>query len=180
MSVDEQQALTRTGVVVWRWLGHSANLPLMTATQGEKSKVAEILNALTPPWQGTLMERLGITVTAISLPDDDAANGEVTVTGQMPVDGNTQPFGTLHGGATAALIETLGSVLANLIAEPGLIAVGQHLEVTHLRPVTSGVIVGQAEVLDASDDAVTAQVTVSHDGKTTAVSTLRCKLLPRP
>ena len=57
----------------------------------------------------------------------------------MPVEGNTQPYGLLHGGASAVLAETLGSVGAVLHAGEGRIAVGVDLNVTHHRAVTSGV-----------------------------------------
>ena len=51
----------------------------------------------------------------------------------MPVEGNTQPYGCLHGGASAALAETVGSLAAMAHAGPGKMAVGVDLNITHHR-----------------------------------------------
>lgn len=83
---------------------------------------------------GALAEKLGITITYAS-PE--------LITATMPVAGNTQPVGLLHGGASAALAETLGSLAAFLSAtEHGKVAVGVDLNITHLRPATSGLVTG--------------------------------------
>ena len=73
---------------------------------------------------GHLGTRMGIEITR--------ATPELVV-GTMPVEGNTQPYGLLHGGASDALAETLGSIGAMLHAGPGGIAVGVYLNVTHHR-----------------------------------------------
>ena len=86
-----------------------------------------------PP--SSLHEKLGIEITRASAAE---------VVGSMPVTGNTQPAGLLHGGATAALIEGLASLAAWLHAHPERVAVGVDLNVTHLRPVTSGKVTGRA------------------------------------
>lgn len=97
----------------------------------------------------TLIARLGIEVLE--------ATGE-TVTARMPVDGNLQPYGVLHGGATAALCETVGSIGA-AIAAPDRMTMGIELNVNHLRAVGTGWI--------------TAVGTALHSGRTTAVWDLR-------
>ena len=61
---------------------------------------------------GALGERMGIVITGASLD----AEGLASVTATMPVHGNTQPFGLLHGGASAVLAETLGSIAAGVTA----------------------------------------------------------------
>jgi 1,4-dihydroxy-2-naphthoyl-CoA hydrolase len=89
-------------------------------------------------WQkDTLDEALGIEITEI---------GEDYVRGTLPVDARTrQPFGLLHGGASVALAETLGSVAANLCLEPGSgVAVGLDINANHLRAVTRGRVTGTA------------------------------------
>jgi 1,4-dihydroxy-2-naphthoyl-CoA hydrolase len=89
-------------------------------------------------WQkDTLDEALGIEITEI---------GEDFVRGTLPVDARTrQPFGLLHGGASVALAETLGSVAANLCLEPGSgVAVGLDINANHLRAVTRGRVTGTA------------------------------------
>nr|WP_284252560.1 PaaI family thioesterase [Litorihabitans aurantiacus] len=75
-------------------------------------------------------------------------------TARMPVEGNTQPFGLLHGGATAALAETVGSYAAQAHAGPGRSAVGLELSITHHR--------------GARDGTVTAVATAVHLGRTSA------------
>jgi len=56
----------------------------------------------------------------------------------MPVEGNTQPYGLLHGGATASLCETVGSVGAAVRAGVELLVMGMELNVSHLRSVKQG------------------------------------------
>ena len=56
----------------------------------------------------------------------------------MPVEGNTQPYGLLHGGASCVLAETLGSVGAALHAGPDRIAMGIEINATHHRSATAG------------------------------------------
>jgi len=58
----------------------------------------------------------------------------------MPVEGNTQPVGLLHGGAYVVIGESLGSMAANLHAGPGRLAVGVDINATHTRSATSGIV----------------------------------------
>jgi 1,4-dihydroxy-2-naphthoyl-CoA hydrolase len=60
------------------------------------------------------------------------------VVGRMPVDGNTQPYGLLHGGATCSLVEAVGSYAAALGAGPDAHVVGIELNASYHLPVTSG------------------------------------------
>ena len=60
----------------------------------------------------------------------------------MPVEGNTQPVGLMHGGAYVVLAESLGSMAANLHAGPGRLAVGVDINATHTRSATSGTVTG--------------------------------------
>ncbi|WP_278256103.1 hotdog fold thioesterase [Nocardioides convexus] len=69
------------------------------------------------------------------------------VVATMPVEGNTQPYGLLHGGASVVLAETLGSVAAALHAGPDRFAVGTDINATHHRSATSGVVTGVATPL---------------------------------
>ncbi|MGN7188384.1 PaaI family thioesterase [Microbacterium enclense] len=85
------------------------------------------------PWTivpGALDERLGITVTAQSADRVEA---------WMPVEGNTQSLGRLHGGATAALAEAVGSWAAMIHASTlGQVCVGVDLNITHHRGARTG------------------------------------------
>jgi 1,4-dihydroxy-2-naphthoyl-CoA hydrolase len=90
--------------------------------------------------RNTLVEHLGMRVTEI---------GEDFVRGTMPVDARTkQPFGLLHGGASVALAESLGSLAGNLVLDAEKeIAVGLDINANHVRAATSGVVTGTARVL---------------------------------
>src|SRR5690625_1650859 len=88
--------------------------------------------------KGTLMERLGIEITELR-PDYCVA--------RMPVAGNVQPMGLLHGGASAALAETVGSFAAWVHAGPGRYSVGIELNASHHRSAREGWVVGAARAL---------------------------------
>ena len=120
-----------------------------------------------PP--SSLHEKLGIEITRVSAAE---------VVGSMPVTGNTQPAGLLHGGATAALIEGLASLAAWLHAHPERVAVGVDLNVTHLRPVTSGKVTGRAVPVRLGDGTVVHTVDVHDDeGRLTATGRLTSQLV---
>ena len=86
---------------------------------------------------GTMVEHLGIRFTEIS---DDF------IRGTMPVDGRTrQPYGLLHGGASVALAETLGSTGATMCVDATQYqCVGQEINANHVRPAHTGLVTGTA------------------------------------
>ena len=115
--------------------------------------------------EGTLMETLGMEVVT-----RDAHRTEV----RMPVDGARQVVGILHGGATAALIETAASVAARTAAPDGAVPVGAELTVSHLRSVSRGWVKATAVPLHRGRRTVVYQVTVTDDKeRTIAAGTLR-------
>ena len=117
----------------------------------------------------SLHEKLGIEITRASAAE---------VVGSMPVAGNTQPAGLLHGGATAALIEGLASLAAWLHAHPERVAVGVDLNVTHLRAVASGRVTGRAVSVHLGNGTVVHTVDVYDDeGRLTAIGRLTSQLL---
>lgn len=84
----------------------------------------------------TLMQALGIRISEI---------GDDYLRGTMPVDDRTrQPYGILHGGASVALAETLGSTAAMLCCEDGRAMVGLDINANHLRAVRDGLVTGTA------------------------------------
>lgn len=87
--------------------------------------------------RNTLAEHLGIRITEI---------GPDYVRATMPVNSQThQPQGILHGGASVALAETIGSLAANLCVDlTKYVCVGQEINANHLRPVSSGLVTGTA------------------------------------
>lgn len=108
--------------------------------------------------------------------------GEVTagrVTGTMPVAGNTQPYGLLHGGASAVLAETLGSIAAALHAGAERIAVGVDLSCTHHRAVRDGRVHGIATPLHEGSTIATYDIRIVDDGaRPVCTARLTCALRP--
>ena len=121
---------------------------------------------------GTLIERLGIEVTEVSA---------ARAVGSMPVDGNTQPYGLLHGGASVVLAETLGSFGAALHAGPERIAVGIEISATHHRSATSGHVTGTATSISLGRTLATYEIVIVDDeGRRVCTSRLTCLLRDRP
>jgi 1,4-dihydroxy-2-naphthoyl-CoA hydrolase len=120
---------------------------------------------------GHLGERMGIRVLEAS-PDK--------VVGTMPVEGNTQPYGLLHGGASAVLAETLASVGAMLHGGPSKIAVGVDLNATHHRGMRSGLVTGTATPVHRGRSSATYEVVIIEDasGKRVCTARLTCMLRP--
>jgi uncharacterized protein (TIGR00369 family) len=81
----------------------------------------------------------------------------------MPVAGNRQPFGLLHGGASAVLAETLGSVHAALLAPAGRMPVGTDLNCTHHRAMTDGTVVGVSTPAHVGRTMATFEIVVSDE-----------------
>lgn len=117
---------------------------------------------------GALAERMQIQVT-------EAVPGRVVAT--MPVEGNTQPYGLLHGGASAVLAESLGSIAGALHAGPDRMVVGVDLSCTHHRAVRSGVVTGIATPLHEGQTVATYNITISdEEGRLVCTARLTCLL----
>lgn len=124
--------------------------------------------AALPPMQTDeqLTDRLGIELTTLSLDE---------VVGRMPVAGNRQPFGLLHGGASAVLAETLGSTLAALHALPDRFPVGLELSCTHHRSATEGWVTGTARPIHVGRSTSTSEIViVDEQGRRTCTAKLTC------
>jgi 1,4-dihydroxy-2-naphthoyl-CoA hydrolase len=81
----------------------------------------------------------------------------------MPVEGNTQPFGLLHGGASVVLAEALGSYGAALHAGIGKSIVGLDINATHHRSARSGLVTGVAVPLSLGKTIASFEVVISDD-----------------
>ncbi|MGX1694828.1 hotdog fold thioesterase [Microbacterium keratanolyticum] len=103
---------------------------------------------------GALAEKMGIEFTEFTLERSVAT---------MPVEGNTQPVGLLHGGAYVVLGESLGSMAANLHAGPGRLAVGVDINATHTRSATSGIVTGVCIPLHLGRSVTVHEIVVSDD-----------------
>lgn len=117
---------------------------------------------------GRLGERMDVRIT-------EAAADRVV--GTMPVDGNTQPYGLLHGGASAVLAETLGSIGSMLHAGPSKIAVGVDLNCTHHRGTRSGLVTGVAAPVHRGRSTATYEIVITDDqDKRVCTARLTCLL----
>ena len=96
-----------------------------------------VIDKVNDSFQETMMSVLGIEITDF---------GESFVSGKMPVDNRTkQPFGLLHGGASAAFAETLGSIGAGKHVDlEEYSVVGVELNSSHLKAVRTGWVFGKA------------------------------------
>ena len=119
--------------------------------------------------RGTLADRMGTQILEIT--------AERAV-GRMPVAGNTQPAGLLHGGASAALAETLASLAGTVHAGPGRLAVGVDLNATHHRSAQEGWVTGTATALHLGRRSASYEVVVEDEsGRRLCTSRLTCMLV---
>ncbi len=103
------------------------------------------------------------------------------VVARMPVEGNTQPYGLLHGGASCVLAETIGSTGAALHAGEGRIAVGIEINATHHRSATSGYVTGVATRLHGGRSLATYDIEITDEqGRRVCTSRLTCMLRDAP
>jgi 1,4-dihydroxy-2-naphthoyl-CoA hydrolase len=124
-----------------------------------------------PEGMGGLNEKMGIRLTEISAE---------RVVGTMPVEGNTQPYGLLHGGASVVLAETLGSVGSAVHASPDKLSVGVDINATHHRSATSGTVTGVATAIHLGRSSASYEVVITDErGKRVCTSRITCALMPR-
>ena len=98
--------------------------------------------------------------------------------GTMPVEGNTQPLGLLHGGASVALAETLGSVGTQLHAGPTRMVVGVDINATHHKSATSGVVTGVATPVSLGKTVCCYDIVISNDsGERVCTARITCLIL---
>ena len=118
--------------------------------------------------RGTLAERMGIEIVE--------ASAQRTV-GRMPVAGNTQPYGLLHGGASAVLAETIGSIASALHAGPDRIALGLELNCSHHRAQRDGVVTGVATPAALTRSVASYDIRITDDeGRLVCTARLTCMI----
>ena len=138
------------------------------ATTPDSSAPLDQANAMA---RGTLMERMGVVFTEV---------GTDRLVATMPVEGNTQPYGLLHGGASVVLAETLGSFGSVLHAGPDRVAVGIEINATHHRAARSGLVTGTATPLHLGSTMASWQVqVVDEQGRPVCTSRITCLLRDR-
>jgi uncharacterized protein (TIGR00369 family) len=98
--------------------------------------------------------------------------------GTMPVEGNTQPIGLLHGGANVVLAESLGSIGTQLHAGPTKKIVGVDINATHHKSATSGIVTGVATAITLGKTLCSYQVEITNEkGERTCTARITCLIL---
>lgn len=131
------------------------------------------LDLLNRVHQNTMISHLGIEVTAI---------GEDFITARMPVADHTkQPMGLLHGGASVALAESLGSMASALLLDLTRFApVGLEINANHIRSVTDGYVYGTVRPLHVGQRTHVWEIRiVDEQGRLVCVSRLTVMVVPR-
>lgn len=120
----------------------------------------------------TLATALGIRFTEI---------GDEYLKAEMPVDERTvQPLRMLHGGASAALAETLGSVAGNLCVDDEYYCVGLEINANHLRPVREGKVFGKAMPVHLGKSTQVWEIRITNEqGKLVCISRLTLAVLKK-
>ena len=130
------------------------------------------ISVLTANSRGTMIEHLGIVITEA---------GDDWLRGTMPVDGRTkQPYGLLHGGASVALAETLGSMAGNLCVDNAReMVVGLEINANHLRAAREGIVTGTARALHVGRSTQVWEIRIENEaGKPVCISRLTLAVVP--
>jgi uncharacterized protein (TIGR00369 family) len=130
------------------------------------------IDALNARARGSLVEHLGIVVTEA---------GQDWLRGTMPVDARTrQPYGLLHGGASVALAETLGSMAGGLCVDVSREAVvGLEINANHLRAVREGTVTGTARALHVGRSTHVWEIRIENEaGKPVCISRITLAVIP--
>jgi 1,4-dihydroxy-2-naphthoyl-CoA hydrolase len=135
----------------------------------ENQTIAEVMAAMP---MGPLNEKMGIAFVEVTAE---------RIVATMPVEGNQQPYGLLHGGASVVLAETLGSVGSAIHAHPmDKVAVGVDINATHHRSATSGVVTGVATPVHLGRSSACWEIVITDErGKRLCTSRITCALVPK-
>ena len=133
--------------------------------QGIEPHLQSLLDERGP---GALAERMGIVIVSASIDE---------VVGRMPVDGNTQPYGLLNGGASAVLAETVGSLHAAIHAGPTRRAMGIEINCSHHRGAREGFVTAYSTPLSLGNSIATLSIRIVDDvGALICTSRLTCAI----
>ena len=141
----------------------------------DSGKISDYMEFLVKRGSGELGERMGIEVLEAS---------PQRVVGRMPVEGNRQPIGLLHGGANVVLAESLGSIASQLHAGINRTSVGIEVSATHHKSATSGFVTGVATAISLGRTLTCYEIVLTDErGQKTCTARLTCMILdraPRP
>ncbi|MDR6841690.1 hotdog fold thioesterase [Pseudoxanthomonas sacheonensis] len=130
------------------------------------------IDALNARVRGSMVENLGILIIEA---------GDDWLRGTMPVDARTkQPYGLLHGGASVALAETLGSMAGGLCVDSATEAVvGLEINANHLRAVREGMVIGTARALHVGRSTHVWEIRIENEaGKPVCISRITLAVIP--
>ena len=131
--------------------------------------MSDFLEAILKRGIGALDKKMGIEIIEAS-PE--------RLVGTMPVEGNTQPIGLLHGGANVVLAESLGSIGTQLHAGADRKIVGIDVNATHHKSATSGVVTAVATAISLGKTICSYQVEITNDkGERTCTARITCLIL---
>lgn len=131
--------------------------------------MSDFLEIIKERGSGALDKKMGIEILEAS-PN--------RLVGKMPVEGNTQPIGLLHGGANVVLAESLGSVGTQLHAGPNRKIVGVDINATHHKSATSGFVTGVATAISLGKTMCSYEIVISNDaGERTCTARITCLIL---
>ena len=129
----------------------------------------DFLELLRERGAGALDKKMGIEILEAS-PE--------RLVGRMPVEGNTQPFGLLHGGANVVLAEALGSVGTHLHAGRNRKIVGVDINATHHKSATSGFVTGVATAVSLGKTLCVYEIAITNEqGQRTCSARITCMIL---
>lgn len=118
---------------------------------------------------GALDKKMGIEIIEAS---------PQRLVGTMPVEGNTQPIGLLHGGANVVLAESLGSIGTQLHAGPDRRIVGVDINATHHKSAVSGIVTGVATAISLGNTMCSYDVVITNEaGQRTCTARITCLIL---
>ena len=119
--------------------------------------------------QGALDLKMGIEMLEVS---------PQRLVARMPVEGNTQPIGLLHGGANVVLAESLGSIGTQLNAGPNRRIVGVDINATHHKSAMSGNVTGVATAVSIGKTLCVYEVVITNEqGQRTCSARITCMIL---
>jgi uncharacterized protein (TIGR00369 family) len=133
---------------------------------------SDVVTERWPEFRAAIHDRMGLVITEAT-PE--------RIVGTMPVEGNTQPFGLLHGGASCVLAESLGSIGSTLHADQfGMVAVGVDINATHHRAVSSGTVTGVATPIRLGRSVTSYEIVISDErDRRVCTARLTCNLVKR-
>ena len=131
--------------------------------------MSDFLEIIKERGSGALDKKMGIEILEAS-PN--------RLVGKMPVEGNTQPIGLLHGGANVVLAESLGSIGTQLHAGPNRKIVGVDINATHHKSATAGFVTGVATAISLGKTMCSYEIVISNDaGERTCTARITCLIL---